>query len=67
MRSGVQKNAAEGKELSIWAQFYVLCSEGVSFLYGTFIADLLPQIKMVVASSTYGGEERYIQGFGGPT
>ena len=66
MGNGVQKNTAEGTEFSIWAQFCVLCVEGVNFLYGTFVADVLSQIKMVVASSTYGGG-RCIQGFGGPT
>jgi len=54
MGSGVQKNTAEGKEFSIWAQFCVLCLECENFLYGTFTADVLSQIKMVVASSTYG-------------
>jgi hypothetical protein len=65
--SGVQKDTAEGKEFSIWAQFCVLCTEGVNFLYGMFTADVLSQIKMVVASRTYGREERCIQGFGGAT
>jgi len=67
MGSGVQTNTAVGKVLNIWAPYCVLCSEGVNFLYGTFIAGVLSQIKMVVASSTYGGGERCIQGFGGPT
>ena len=67
MGSGVQKDAAEGKEFSIWAQFCVLCTEGVNVLYGTFTADVLSQIMMVVASRTYGGGEKCVQGFGGPT
>jgi len=55
------------KNCSNWAQFCVLCKEGLNSLYGIFIADVLSQIKIVVASSTYGGEERCIRGSGGPT
>jgi hypothetical protein len=58
MGSGVQKKGAEGKEISVWTQFCGLCPEGVSFLYGTFIAESLSEIKLVVASSTLRGKER---------
>ena len=52
---------------SVFGLSCVLCTEGVNFLYGTFTADVLFQIMMVVASRTYGGEEKCVQGFGGPT
>ena len=67
MGNGMQKGAAGGKKFRIWAQFCVLFTGGVHFLFRTFITETHSQIKMGWVRSTYGGEKGCIQGFGGET